>query len=93
MCVFSILGYLAESRGVPIQDVVAGGPGLLPICLSVCYALLQYCHGVGRCQPGTKVTDPVLTVLPDCSVLACCVVLLGCAVLMSVVLRCSATGL
>jgi len=28
-CVFSILGYLANYRGVPIQEVVKGGPGLV----------------------------------------------------------------
>ena len=28
-CVFSILGYLADYRGVPIQEVVKGGPGLV----------------------------------------------------------------
>ena len=28
-CVFSILGYLAEQRGVAIQDVARGGPGLV----------------------------------------------------------------
>jgi len=32
LCVFSILGYLADARGVSIDEVVVGGP----VCVCVC---------------------------------------------------------
>ena len=46
-CVFSILGYLAEQRGVPIQDVARGGPGLVFEVIAEALSLMPSKQAVG----------------------------------------------